>query len=117
MRFPAVKIYEKGVERRDITYFMKVNNRTPTFVGDLRAQIGAAQLGARRLKEVIARHGVAAVRAASQYMIDYAARRFREEVATLARRRLRVGRLRRPRSEGQQGHPHPLQGDGEGRAT
>ena len=61
---------------------MKVNNRTPTFMGDLRAQVGAAQLGARRLKEVIARHGVAAVRGASQYMIDYAARRFREEVAS-----------------------------------
>ncbi len=82
MRFPAVKIFEKGVERKDITYFMKVNNRTPTFIGDLRAQIGAAQLGARRLHEVIERHGVAAVRGASQYMIDYAARRFRAEVAS-----------------------------------
>jgi len=80
VRFPAVKIFEKGVERRDISYFMKVNNRTPTFMGDLRAQIGAAQLGVRRLKEIIARHGVAAVRAASQYMIDHAARRFRAEV-------------------------------------
>jgi N-methylhydantoinase B len=82
VRFPAVKIYEKGVERKDITYFMKINNRTPTFLGDLRAQVGAAQLGARRLKQVIARHGVAGVRAASQYMIDYAARRFKEEVAS-----------------------------------
>jgi N-methylhydantoinase B len=80
VRFPAVKIFEKGVERKDITYFMKVNNRTPTFVGDLRAQVGAAQLGARRLKDVIARHGVAAVRGAAQYMIDYAERRFKEEV-------------------------------------
>jgi len=82
VRFPAVKIFERGVERKDITYFMKVNNRTPTFIGDLRAQIGAAQLGARRLQEVIARHGVAAVRGAVRHMIDHAARRFREEVAT-----------------------------------
>src|SRR5579862_1744373 len=81
VRFPALKIFERGVERKDVSYFMQVNNRTPTFVGDLRAQIGAAQLGVRRLKEVIARHGVAAVRGASQYMIDYAARRFREEVS------------------------------------
>src|SRR3972149_5238753 len=81
VRFPAVKIFEKGIERRDISYFMRVNNRTPTFMGDLRAQVGAAQLGVRRLKQVIARHGVRAVRAAAQYMIDYAARRFREEVA------------------------------------
>jgi N-methylhydantoinase B len=80
VRFPAVKIFEKGVERKDVSYFMKVNNRTPTFVGDLRAQIGAAQLGVRRLKDVIARHGVAAVQGAARYMIEYAARRFREEV-------------------------------------
>jgi N-methylhydantoinase B len=81
VRFPAVKVFEKGRERKDITYFMKVNNRTPTFTGDLRAQIGAAQLGVRRLKEVIERHGVPAVRAAVEHTIDYAARRFREEVA------------------------------------
>jgi len=84
VRFPALKIFEKGIERKDVSYFMRVNNRTPTFVGDLRAQIGAAQLGVRRLKDVIARHGVAAVRGATQYMIDYAARRFRAEVATWA---------------------------------
>lgn len=81
VRFPAVKIFERGVERKDITYFMRVNNRTPTFLGDLRAQVGAAQLGVRRLQEIIERHGVEAVRGAAEYMIDYAARRFREEVA------------------------------------
>ena len=80
VRFPAVKIFEKGVERRDVTYMMKVNNRTPTFLGDLRAQVGAAQLGVRRLRQVIGRHGVEAVRGAVDAMIAYAARRFREEV-------------------------------------
>ena len=50
VRFPALKLYDRGVERRDLTYLLKVNNRTPTFIGDLRAQVGAAQLGVRRLK-------------------------------------------------------------------
>lgn len=81
VRFPALKIFEKGIERRDVVYMMKTNNRTPTFLGDLRAQIGAAQLGVRRLKEVLQRFGAKAVRAATQHMIDFAARRFREEVA------------------------------------
>jgi N-methylhydantoinase B len=81
VRFPAVKIYERGIERRDISYFMKVNNRTPTFMGDLRAQVGAAQLGARRLKEVLAHYGRATVEAAVEAMIAYAKRRFQEEVA------------------------------------
>jgi N-methylhydantoinase B len=82
VRFPAVKLYDRGRERRDITYMMKVNNRTPTFIGDLRAQVGAAQLGVRRLKEIIARHGVENVKAAVDHSIAYAARRFREEVAS-----------------------------------
>jgi N-methylhydantoinase B len=81
VRFPAVKLYERGVERRDVTYLMRVNNRTPTFLGDLRAQVGAAQLGVRRLEEVLSRHGTRTVRQAVQYMIDLAARRFRAEVA------------------------------------
>ena len=117
VRFPAVKIYEKGVERNDITYFMKVNNRTPTFVGDLRAQIGAAQLGARRLQG--GHRPPRRRRRARRVAVHDRLRRapLPGGGRDVARRRLRVGRLRRPRSEGQQGHPHPLQGDGEGRAT
>ena len=82
VRFPAVKIYERGIERRDVTYLMMVNNRTPTFVGDLRAQVGAAQLGVRRLQEVLGRYGPATVGRAVQFMIDLASHRFRAEVSS-----------------------------------
>jgi N-methylhydantoinase B len=81
VRFPAVKVYDRGVERRDVTYLLKVNNRTPTFLGDLRAQIGAAQHGARRLGELVKQYGVGCVRDAVDHSIAYAARRFREEVS------------------------------------
>ncbi len=81
VRFPAIKVYDRGVERRDVIYMMQVNSRTPTFIGDIRAQIGAAQLGVRRLREILDRHGVEQVQAACRHSIDYAARRFREEVA------------------------------------
>ncbi|TFH21987.1 MAG: hydantoinase B/oxoprolinase family protein [Myxococcales bacterium] len=82
VRFPAVKLFDRGRERRDIMYLLQVNNRTPTFVGDLRAQVGAAQLGVQRLKDIIARYGIEATSAAVDHSIDYAARRFREEVAS-----------------------------------
>ena len=82
VRFPAIKIYDRGVERRDVMYMLRTNNRTPSFIGDIRAQIGAAQLGVKRLGEIIARYGVAAVRGAVDHSIDYAAKRFREEVAS-----------------------------------
>jgi len=81
VRIPAVKVIDRGEERRDLLYMLKVNNRTPSFMGDLRAQIGAAQLGVRRLEEIIARHGTDAIQAAVAHSIDHAARRFREEVA------------------------------------
>ena len=81
VRYPVLKLCDRGVERRDVTYMMRVNNRTPTFIGDLRAQIGAAQLGVRRLREIVDRFGVAAVRAAVEHSIAYAKRRFREEVS------------------------------------
>jgi N-methylhydantoinase B len=82
VRYPALKLYDRGVERRDVTYMMQVNNRTPTFVGDLRAQVGAAQLGVRRLREIAERFGVPALRAAVEHSIAFAKRRFREEVAS-----------------------------------
>jgi N-methylhydantoinase B len=82
VRFPAVKVYDRGRERRDVIYMMQTNNRTPTFIGDLRAQIGAAQLGVQRLHQIVDRYGIDAVRAAVDHSIAYAARRFREEVAS-----------------------------------
>jgi N-methylhydantoinase B len=82
VRFPAIKVVDQGIERRDVLYMMKVNNRTPTFMGDLRAQIGAAQLGAKRLRELIAHYGVESVLRAVDHAIAYAAQRFREEVAS-----------------------------------
>ena len=80
-RIPCIKLYDRGEERRDLTYLLQTNCRTPTFLGDLRAQVGSAQLGARRLSALCERYGVAAVKAAVQHSIDVAARRFREEVA------------------------------------
>jgi N-methylhydantoinase B len=77
-----VKVFDRGVERRDLVYMMQVNNRTPTFLGDLRAQIGAAQHGARRLAALVKQHGVERIREAVDHSIAFAARRFREEVAS-----------------------------------
>ena len=62
-------------------YALQANNRIPGYIGDLRAQIGAAQLAAQRLGDVIERYGADVVEESVDAMIDYAAKRFREEVA------------------------------------
>src|SRR4051795_10230088 len=81
VRWPVVKVIDRGVERRDVLYALQVNNRIPSYIGDLRAQIGAAQLGAQRLGQILERHGAVTVEESVDYMIDYAAKRFREEVS------------------------------------
>lgn len=81
LRCPAIKLVERGVERRDVLYMLQTNNRLPTYIADLRAQMGAANLGVRRLKEVVAEFGADTVRAAVDYSIALTRRRIREDVA------------------------------------
>src|SRR5687768_14991865 len=80
VRWPVVKVIDRGVERRDVLYALAANNRLPDHLGDLRAQMGAAQLAADRLGDLLERYGAPTVEEAVDYMIDYAAGRFREEV-------------------------------------
>jgi N-methylhydantoinase B len=81
VRYPLLKIVDAGKERRDVVLTMRANNRLPGFIGDLRSQVGAAQLGARRLADVISEYGVRTVRAAVQWSIEDATQRFSAEIA------------------------------------
>jgi N-methylhydantoinase B len=81
VRWPVVKVLDRGVERRDVLYALQVNNRLDGYVGDLRAQIGAAEQAADGLVALVERYGVDVVEGAVDHMIDYAAKRFGEEIA------------------------------------
>jgi N-methylhydantoinase B len=81
VRWPVIKVLDLGVERRDVLYALAVNNRLDGYLGDLRAQIGAAQQAAAGLLELVERYGVSTVEASVDHMIDYAASRFGEEIA------------------------------------
>ncbi|HWB66041.1 MAG TPA: hydantoinase B/oxoprolinase family protein [Mycobacteriales bacterium] len=82
VRWPAVRVVDRGKERVDVLYAMAANTRIAGFTGDLRAQIGAAQLGAQRLAEVIERYGAKTAEQSMDFAIDYAASRFRAAVAS-----------------------------------
>ena len=81
VRWPVIKVLDRGVERRDVLYALQVNNRLEGYLGDIRAQIGAAKQAADNLVELVERYGVAMIESAVDHMIDYAARRFAEEVS------------------------------------
>src|SRR3954451_3535697 len=72
VRWPVLKVIDQGVERRDVLLALQTNNRIPSYIGDIRAQIGAAQLAARRLGEEIDLYGAHTVEASVGFMIDYA---------------------------------------------
>ena len=81
VRWPVIKVLDRGVERRDVLYALQINNRLDGYLGDLRAQIGAAKQAADNLLELVERYGVDMIESAVDHMIDYAAGRFAEEVS------------------------------------
>jgi N-methylhydantoinase B len=80
VRWPVVKVLDRGIERRDVLYALQVNNRLDGYLGDLRAQIGAAKQAADGLQGLVARYGTDMIESAVDHMIDYAAKRFAEEI-------------------------------------
>jgi N-methylhydantoinase B len=79
---PPLKLLHRGKPRRDVLALLARNNRLPGFSGDIWAMIGAAQLGARRLSEMLRRHGPETIKAAVNANIALAERRMREAVAS-----------------------------------
>jgi N-methylhydantoinase B len=79
-RYPALKIIDGGKERRDVVALMRANNRLAGFIGDLRSQVGAAQLGVARLQEIARRHGPDTVRATVEWSINDSRRRLQREI-------------------------------------
>jgi len=79
-RYPLLKIIDGGHERRDVILTMRANNRLAGFIGDLRSQVGAAQLGAARLQELATHWGADTIRAAVTHTIDDAHTRFSDEI-------------------------------------
>jgi N-methylhydantoinase B len=81
LRLPAIKIYDKGKLRYDIIKMLQINNREPTFLGDLNAMMGSIRVGERRLNDVLKKYGVKTVQDCMDYIIEYTEKRFRAEIS------------------------------------
>ena len=80
LRLPPIKICDRGKPRDDIIRMLQINNREPTFLGDLKAMMGSVRVGERRLVEMLDRYGLPTVRDCLDHMIDYTERMFRAEI-------------------------------------
>lgn len=84
IRLRALRLREAGEENTDLWRMIEDNVRIPELtIGDLRAQIASAEVGARRLVELMDEMGAEQVLAAKQWGEDYSERMLRAEIAAL----------------------------------
>ena len=58
LRIPPLKLYDRGVPRKDLLQMLSANVRQPeNFLGDLNAQIGSVMLAALRIDSLLADYG------------------------------------------------------------
>jgi N-methylhydantoinase B len=83
LRIPPVKVYEKGVLRRDVWNLIFANIRLDMVAHDMRAQMGGCTVGERRLKALVAKYGKAHYEAHKAALFDATRRIMEGEIATI----------------------------------
>ncbi len=84
LQFKAIKVIEGGKTNAMVWHMVRDNIRIPTMVvGDMEAQIAAAQIGAQRFLELVRRYGKATVFGACEDLMDYSERMMRAAIRDL----------------------------------
>jgi N-methylhydantoinase B len=82
LRIPPLKLYDAGVERDDVLAMVAANVRhSRDFLGDLRASMGSARLGERRLLRLAEEYGVDLLLDAVREVLNGTERRTRACIA------------------------------------
>lgn len=75
---PPVKYHSRGVVNRDVERIVGANSRIPTeTLGDLRGQVAACKVGARRVRELCSRFGASMMTATARELMNRVAGRLR----------------------------------------
>jgi N-methylhydantoinase B len=97
LNFPCVRIQRDYEDIDDIIRMCRRRIRVPDmWYGDYLASIGAARIGERRIKELIERYSLEAIRKFSTDWLDYSERRMADEIAKLPAVRLRASSAHDP---------------------
>jgi N-methylhydantoinase B len=84
LRLRALRLREEGRDNEQVWRMIEDNVRIPDLtIGDLRAQIAAAEIGARRLVALMDEMGKSEVLAAKAWAEDYSEQMLRAEIAAL----------------------------------
>ncbi len=84
IRIPPVHLVREGVINEAVLSLILHNVRTPEErEGDLDAQIGSCRVGERRMKELVAKYGLAKLNTLAAELLTYSERLMRAELHTL----------------------------------
>ena len=84
LQFKAVKIYEKGVQNRQVWRMLRQNIRSANVVvGDIEAQVAACRVGEQRFLELVEQYSLDTVLAASEELMHYSERMMRQAIERL----------------------------------
>lgn len=84
LRIPCVRLADKGVLREDVLDFILLNIRARDLVeGDIQCQIGAVNLGERRMLALLRLYGAGILAAATAEILDATERRVRADIAKI----------------------------------
>jgi len=83
LRITPVKLYEKGVKRRDVWDLVFGNIRFPIVQEDIQAAMGGCAVGERELVKLVRRHGLARFEAHLDHLYDATEQQMRAEIAAM----------------------------------
>lgn len=81
-RIPPVKLSDAGKRRKDVWDLVSANIRFSFVIEDIKAMIGACEVGRRQLRQVLDRHGREVLDTHMQYVIEASEKQVRAELAT-----------------------------------
>lgn len=84
LQFKAIKIVAKGRRNEAVWQILRGNIRAPDLVvGDMEAQIAAAEIGAARFRALVQQYGEKTFQGAFEDLMDYSERLMRKAIADL----------------------------------
>jgi N-methylhydantoinase B len=84
IRFPALKLFERGVRQETIVEIITANGRLPKMsLGDLNAQLASVKIAEIRLAEVARKYGVATLRETFAHVLAASERESRAAIAAM----------------------------------
>ena len=84
MLLNGLKLFNEGVRNEALWKFIRENTRVPSLVvGDLEAQIAAAELGVQRFTQLLGTYGKDTVLQATRQLMDYTEAMLRRQIAAI----------------------------------